>query len=206
MVPGFDALAADQQRLLASARAAWLDLDLPTRRALVAQASDWTRRDAAQRQDLRDALLQWDRQSAPERARRRTPFLAWQRLAAVEQAQASAAQARYAALPASAQQELRTQFAALPQDNQALWWLGPRLGRELAPFASLFAYLPESERPGLLLVLRDLEPGARADLALLAARLGEARRQSLRRELIAAPAAQRSQIIRQRLAESSAVQ
>ena len=202
----FDALTGEQQVLLTSARSAWNDLDAPTRRALALQAHDWITRDPAQREELRTALLAWDRQSAPERARRRTPFLAWQRLGASEQAQAAAAEAAYAALAPAMQQQLRAQFAALPPDNQALWWLGPRLGRELAPFASLFAYLPESERPGLLLVLRELEPGARADLALLAPRLGEARRQSLRRELIAAPAAQRSELIRARLAESSAVQ
>ena len=202
----FDALPKDSQVLLASARSAWADLDAPTQRALARQARDWIGRDAQHRESLRTALIDWDRQSAPERARRRTPFLAWQRLSAIDQAEAAAAEARFAVLEASAQQDLRGRFAALPQDNQALWWLGPRLGRELAPFASLFAYLPESERPSLLLVLRELEPGARSDLALLAPRLPEARRQSLRRELIAAPAAQRSAIIAQRLAESSAVQ
>lgn len=202
----FDALPKDSQVLLSSARGAWTELDAPTRRALVRQARDWIGRDAAHRDSLRAALIEWDHQSAPERARRRTPFLAWQRLSAIDQAETAAAEARYAALAASAQQDLRVQFAALPQDNQTLWWLGPKLGRELAPFAPLFAYLPESERPSLLLVLRELEPGARSDLALLAPRLPEARRQGLRRELIAAPAVQRSAIIAQRLAETSAVQ
>jgi hypothetical protein len=202
----FDSLPADSQRLLASARAAWADLDAPTRLALAQQARDWAARDGEHRDALRSALISWDRQSAPERARRRTPFLAWQRLSALEQAEVAAARARYAAMPLPEQVALRAQLAALPQDNQALWWLGPNLGRELAPFASLFAYLPESERPSLLLVLRELEPDARKDLALLAPRLVEARRQSLRRELIAAPAAQRSAIIARRLAETAAVQ
>jgi hypothetical protein len=202
----FDSLPADSQRLLASARTAWADLDAPTRHALAQQARDWATRSSEQRDSLRKALIEWDRQSAPERARRRTPFLAWQRLSALEQAEVAAARARYTAMPVPEQDALRVQLAGLPQDNQALWWLGPNLGRELAPFASLFAYLPESERPSLLLVLRELEPAARSDLAVLAPRLGEARRQSLRRELIAAPAAQRSAIIARRLAETAAVQ
>lgn len=204
--PAFESLSGKQQLLLASAREAWGDLDAETRRALARQAADWLSRSPERRESLRQALLEWDRQSAPERARRRTPFLAWQRLAARDQAEAAAVQARFAAMSEAEQQSLRAQFAALPADNQALWWLGPRLGQELAPFASLFAYLPESERPSLLLVLRELEPDARADLAQLAPRLGEARRQSLRRELIATPAAERSAVIRRRLAESSAVQ
>ena len=202
----FESLPQATQLLLASARSAWSELDVPTRSALAQQARDWSQRDARQREDLRQALIAWDRWSAPERARRRTPFLAWQRLGALDQAEATAAEARYAALPFAAQQALRAQFAALPPDQQTLWWLGPRLGQELAPFASLFAYLPESERPGLLLVLHELEPAARADLALLAPRLGEARRQSLRRELMAAAVAQRSALIAQWLAESSQVQ
>ncbi len=205
-VPRFEALPAAQQALLASARAAWNELDAPTRQALAQQADDWITRDAERRESLRKALIEWDALAAPERARRRTPFLAWQRLGASERAQTAAAHARFAALALPAQQDLRARFAALAPDPQALWWLGPTLGRELAPFASLFAYLPESERPGLLQVLRELEPGARADLALLAPRLGEARRQALRRELIATPATQRSALIAQRLAETSAVQ
>lgn len=197
----FEALAAEDQALLASARSAWAELDGPTRASLLRQAQDWRSRTAAQREQLRAALVAWDRLPAPEHARRRTPFAAWERLDGTDRAWVRAAAARVAALPAAEQQSLRTQFAASPPDTQALWWLGPGLGQELAPFASLFAYLPESDRPTLLQVLRGLDPDARADLGLLAPRLTEARRQALRRDLLAAPPEQRSQLIRDRLAQ-----
>ncbi|MBC7655921.1 MAG: hypothetical protein H7147_01980, partial [Frankiaceae bacterium] len=90
-------------------------------------------------------------------------------------------------------------FAASPADSQALWWLGPALGQELAPFSSLFAFMPESDRPALLQVLRELDDTSRANLATLAPRLTEARRQGLRRDLLAAPAARRGPLISERL-------
>ena len=195
----FEALAADEQAVLASAREAWSDLDAPTRASLLRQARDWIARTAEQRERLRADLVAWDKLPAPEHARRRTPFAAWERLDETDRAWVRLAAARVASLPADEQQRLRAQFAASPPDTQALWWLGPGLGQELAPFSSLFAYLPESERPALLQVLRGLEPDARADLGLLAPRLTEARRQALRRDLLAAPAQERSQLIRERL-------
>jgi hypothetical protein len=198
---GFDALGADEQAVLASARDAWPELDGPTRASLVRQARDWLARSADQREQLRAALVAWDKLPAPEHARQRTPFAAWERLDETDRAWVRLAAARVASLPAAEQQSLRAQFAASPSDTQALWWLGPGLGQELAPFSSLFAYLPESERPALLQVLRGLDPDARADLGLLAPRLTEARRQALRRDLLAAPAEQRSELIRERLAQ-----
>jgi hypothetical protein len=61
--------------------------------------------------------------------------------------------------------------------------------------------MPEADRPALLLVLRELDDVARADLATLAPRLSEARRQALRRDLLAAPPERRAALIRERLAQ-----
>lgn len=197
----FAALPAAVQGVLVSAREAWPELDPPTREMLLRQAQDWLGRSPAQREQLRARLVAWDKLPAPERARRRTPFLAWQRLDDADRRQLRAAGARLAGLPPAEQAALRQQFAAAPPDTQGLWWLGPALGQELAPFASLFAFMPEADRPALLLVLRELDEGARADLATLAPRLSEARRQALRRDLLAAPAARRASLIRERLAQ-----
>ena len=197
--------AADQapgeQSLLSSARAAWPALDLATREALLRNASDWRSRTPAQREQLRQRVLRWDRQAAPERARRRTPFLAWQGLSAQDRQRVRTAARQVAALAPAEQQRLRAQFAALPADTQRLWWMGPALGQELVPIASLFAFMPEAERPALLAALRALDAPARHDLAVLAPRLSEARRQALRQELLAAPPAQRARLIRQRLVQ-----
>jgi hypothetical protein len=197
----FDALSAGMQSVLVSARDAWPDLDPPTREILLHQAHDWLARQPAEREQLRAALLAWDRLAAPERASRRTPFLAWQRLDDVDRRQLRLAASRLAGLPAVEQKALREQFAASSPDTQGLWWLGPALGQELAPFSSLFAFMPEADRPALLLVLRGLDDGARSDLATLAPRLSEARRQALRRDLLAAAPDKRAALIRERLGQ-----
>lgn len=195
----FGALPAPLHGLLDSARSAWPELDAATRDNLLRQADDWAARTAAQRDQLRQRLVAWDALSAPERARQRTPFIAWQRLSETDRRQIHIAADRLAGLPPAEGQDLRGQFAASPADTQALWWLGPALGQELAPFSSLFAFMPESDRPALLQVLRELDEQSRADLATLAPRLTEAPRQALRRDLLAAPAADRAQLIRERL-------
>ena len=194
-----DALSAVEQTLLSSARAAWPALDPATRAALLRHARDWQSRPSEQRALLRQRVRQWDRQAAPERARRRTPFIAWQGLSAADSQRVRAAARYVAALPPPEQQALRAQFATLPADTQRLWWMGPALGQELVPIASLFAFMPEADRPALLVALRALDAQARADLALLAPRLSEARRQALRKDLLAAPPAKRAAVIRQRL-------
>ena len=195
----FGALAPPVQGLLDSARDAWPELDVATRDMLLRQADDWAARRAAHRDQLRQRLLAWDALSAPERARQRTPFLAWQRLSDTDRGQIRIAANRLAGLSALERQSLREQFAASPADTQALWWLGPALGQELARFSSLFAFMPESDRPALLQVLRELDDSSRANLATLAPRLSEARRQALRRDLLAAPAARRGPLISERL-------
>ena len=195
----FGALAQPLQALLDSAREAWPELDAATRDILLRQADDWSARAPAQRNQLRQRLLAWDALSAPERARQRTPFLAWQRLSDTDRQQVRLVANRLAGLPAVERQSLHDQFVASPADTQALWWLGPALGQELAPFSSLFAFMPESDRPALLQVLRELDDESRANLATLAPRLSEARRQALRRDLLAAPAADRAKLIGDRL-------
>ena len=195
----FGALPAPLQALLDSARGAWPELDTATRDNLLRQADDWSARNAALRNQLRQRLLAWDALPAPERARRRTPFLAWQRLSDTDRRQLRIAADRLAGLPVAEGQALRDQFGASPADTQSLWWLGPALGQELAPFSSLFAFMPESDRPALLQVLRELDDQSRANLATLAPRLTEARRQALRRDLLAAPAAGRAKLIGDRL-------
>ena len=197
----FAALPDSQRQLLSSAGTAWSGLDAESRAALIDNAQDWQTRSASQRAELRERLQAWDRQAAPARARRRSPFVAWQALNAADRRRLRVVAAQLTGLPAPDQQALLAQFAALPADIQRLWWLGPSLGRELAPIASLFAFVPEAQRLELLEVLRRLDPQSRADLAVLAPRLDEAQRQSLRRTLLQAPAAQRAALIRQHLAQ-----
>ena len=186
--------------LLAPVADAWSSLDADSRARLLAQAADWSARDAPARAALMRSLRGWDRLPAPERARRREPLVAWQALEPGERARVAAAAAHLAARSVAEQTDLRLQFAALPDDTQQLWRLGPALGPDLGTIAPLFAFLPARERPALLSVLRTLDGAARRDLSELAPRLSEADRAQLRRQLAATPPAQRAALIRARLA------
>ncbi len=190
----------DARALLAPVAATWTSLDGPSRRRLLAQAADWNRRDAAARAALLRSLQAWDRLPAPERARRRETLVAWQELEPGERLRVAAAATHFAARSIAEQAALRLQFAALPDDTQQLWRLGPALGPDLGAIAPLFAFLPARERPALLSVLRTLDAGARRDLSELAPRLSEVERAQLRRDLAATPPAQRAALIRARLA------
>lgn len=200
-VSGFQSLPAREQGLLASAQPLWPSLDASAREDLLRHARDWLARTPQQQDQLRQRLWQWDRQPAPVREQRRTAFRAWQRLSSSDQQALRAAAQRVAALPPLQQQQLHAQFAALPIDAQRAWWLGPSLGRNVAPMISLFAFVPEAERPALLELLGTLDAQARTDLMALAPRLNEGQRQSLRQELLAASPMQRGQLIRQRLTQ-----
>jgi hypothetical protein len=104
-----------------------------------------------------------------------------------------------AALSPTQAASLRAAFDALPPDERQDWWLGPGIGAGFAQLRPLFAFVPQDERPELLQMLRDLSPAAREDLALLATRLPANERESLRRELLAAPATERQAILERRL-------
>jgi hypothetical protein len=195
----FAALSDREQHMLSAAAPLWPALSPEERAALRANANDWSGKPSPQRAALRARLQAWDAQPAPERARRRSAFLAWQALTPSEQSRVRAAQSRFAALPAAEQKAIRARFAALDADTQRVWGLGPALGRQLAPIALLFAFLPEDDRPALLDALRGLDPVARAELSLLAPHLEAGPRQALRKQLLALPPEARAAFIHERL-------
>lgn len=184
---GFADLPEGQRQLLASARATWANLDVATRRRLQAQAADWLRRPPGEREALRQRMLAWDRLSVAERARRRAPFDAWQRLTDADRDRLRLATQRWSALPSAQQIELRAKFDALDADSQRLWWLGPTLGKELAPLAARLAFLPETERDEFLATLRGLDSGGRSNFIALSEHLQSNERERLRRDLQAQP-------------------
>jgi hypothetical protein len=199
--PGDATLLPERWRaLLSPVAGAWTSLDTASRRRLLEQAADWDARDPAARAALVQALQAWDHLPAPERARRRDLLAAWQVLEPRERLRVAAAAGHFATRSVAEQTDLRLQFAALPDDTQQLWRLGPALGPDLSSIAPLFAFVPARERPALLSVLRTLDGDARRDLSELAPRLGEAERAQLRRDLAAAPPAQRAALIHARLA------
>ena len=195
----FETLPAPQRQLLAPLAGAWPGLDPETRQRLRANATHWLALDAGKRLALQQRMRDWDSLPAAERARRRGPYAAWQALSLGERGQLRAAAARWAALDAEQQQAVRDTFESLPSERRQDWWLGPEIGAGFAQLRPLFSFVPAADRQVLLALLRDLSPEARADLALLARRLPGHQRETLRRELIAAPASERDAIIRKRL-------
>jgi hypothetical protein len=197
-VAAFQDLPQPQRALLSPLAGAWPGLVPEIRQRLQANAAHWLSLDTAQRDALLARMRAWDALPAAERANRRGPFAAWQSLAPEERARVRAAAAALAAMAPSQKQAVRDGFEALPPDQRQDWWLGPEIGANFAQLRPLFAFVPEGERSVLLALLRDLSPEARADLALLARRLPANQRESLRRDLVAAPAAEREALIRAR--------
>lgn len=195
----FQDLPQPQRALLVPLAGAWPGLEAPIRRRLQSNAAHWLALDPAQREALAARMLAWDALAAAERAQRRGPFAAWQALSQVERERLRAVFAERAAMSPEQRQAQRDEFEALPADQRQEWWLGPEIGAGFAQLRPLFAFVPEGERTALLSLLRALSPQARADLALLARRLPANQRESLRRDLMAAPPAEREALIRARL-------
>ncbi len=191
-ISNYAALSEAEQSLLASARATWPSLDVATRQRLTLQAADWLRRTTAERDALRQRVLAWDRLAIAERARRRAPFEAWLQLSEDDRHELRMATRRWSALPVPQQADARARFAALPADEQRLWWLGPTLGRELAPIAARFAFLPEEQRDAFVAALRGLDSRGRADFSALSERMEPGDRERLRQDLQAQAPEQRN--------------
>lgn len=188
----FAALPEAEQALLASARATWVDLDAATHQRLRAQAADWLRRTPAEQAALRQRVLAWDRLSSAERARQRAPFEVWLALPENDRNLLRRAAQHWSALPAEQQADTRTRFAGLSADAQHLWWLGPTMGRELAPIAARFAFLPADQRDAFLATLRGLDSRGRADFIQLTERMEPLESERLRQELQAQAPTQRN--------------
>lgn len=197
-IPAFQDLPQPQRALLSPLAGAWPGLEPETMTRLQANAAHWLSLTPAQREALVATMRAWDALPAADRAQRRGPFAAWQSLTADERGRVRRAAADLAALSPEQQQALRDGFEKLPADQRQDWWLGPEIGAGFAQLRPLFAFVPEDERTVLLALLRELSPEARADLAVLARRLPANQRESLRRDLVAAPAAEREALIRAR--------
>ncbi len=195
----FQDLPQPQRALLVPLAGAWPGLEADTRQRLLANAAHWLALDPAQRDALTARMRAWDALTAADRAHRRGPFAAWQALLPGERERLHAVFAERAAMAPELRQAQRDEFDALPADQRQEWWLGPEIGAGFAQLRPLFAFVPEGERTALLSLLRALSPQSRADLALLARRLPANQRESLRRELMAAPPAGREALIRARL-------
>lgn len=117
---------------------------------------------------------------------------AWMQLDEAQRQRIRDASAAFAALPADDQARFRAEFAQLDRSEQRGWLLGPDVGASWPQLSPLFSYVPEDERAPLLRILRDMDGDQLAMLGRIAWRTPPERRDALRRELIAVPAANRA--------------
>jgi len=191
----FDQLPPAERDTLADARVLWPQLPDAERERLRAQARHWLGLDSAGRARLVAAIAAWNALPPADKARRRAAFADWQQLSAPEQARVRAAAARLAAMPEAERAALRQKFAALPEAERERWRLGPALAPRMDALRGLFDYLPAADQATLVAALRALPDDALAALAALAPSLTPSRAQALRKELLAAPAEGRGEIV-----------
>lgn len=125
---------------------------------------------------------------------------AWQQLLeampAGERARIAEAAERVAAMPPAEQQALRQRFAGLDRLHREGWRLGPRLGRYWPGLQPLVGLVPPEQRQPLLALLWSLSDEDLHHLVRLAGRTPPEERDALRRQLLAQPAAARSDWLR----------
>ena len=177
----------------------WDAISIENRQRLLANAMRWQAMSASERVAFLQRSAAWDALPLPQRTRQREHYSAWRALSPTDQARVRAAAVRFAALPIAEQQRQRALFSTLDAASQRAWLLGPSSGGWIARVLPLFAYLPDAERAPTLAMLQSLPVRAHAPLLQLAQRLPEQQRETLRRELLATPAAARLPWLQQRL-------
>jgi hypothetical protein len=149
---------------------------------------------------LQQRLAAWEEARPPAEQRTlREAWTAWRALPPLEQALLRNAAATFATLPEDEQQALRARYDALDASERQGWRLGPVLGQAYPQLHALLAQVPEAQREPLLVTLRAMTPGERADLAVLAQRTPPQAREALRRELLSTAAEQRADWLRRRV-------
>lgn len=133
----------------------------------------------------------WPQLSEAQQRERRAQYGSWRALSEPERQRVREAAARFAALPAAQQQELRDQFQVQDQAFRDGWRLGPLLGEYFGRLQGLFGFLPVEQREPALAVLRQLSREQVAQLALVSQRTPPQQRDTVRSALLAVPAAQR---------------
>jgi hypothetical protein len=161
--------------------------------------AQWAGWSAQERSAFTGRVDEWEQRDPEARARERELYAAWRALDSIDRQLVQAARARHAALPSTAQAQLREKFEALDEHVRRGWLLGPRLGADYPALQPLLAQVPEDQREPLLQVLREMTPPQRADLAVLLQRTPAEERDALRRGLLSTSETNRGAWLRLRL-------
>ena len=117
---------------------------------------------------------------------------AWLQLDEAQRQRVRDAESAWAALSASEQAQMRTEFAQLDHSEQRGWLLGPQIGALWPQLSPLFSYVPEEERAPVLRILHEMNADELQALGRIAWRTPPEQRDALRKELIDVPAANRA--------------
>ncbi|MCC4621033.1 DUF3106 domain-containing protein [Xanthomonas cassavae CFBP 4642] len=140
----------------------------------------------------------WAALTPVQQADLRARYAAWKDLTATDRVVLRQARERLQGLPEDQQRALRTQFTALDRLHRDGWRLGSQLGNFYPQLQPLVGYVPVAQREQVLAVLRSLDAGQLAQLAVLAQRTPPQERDGLREALLAqAPATRGSWLSRQ---------
>ncbi|WDM68059.1 DUF3106 domain-containing protein [Xanthomonas cucurbitae] len=142
----------------------------------------------------------WAALTPAQQAELRARYAAWNGLTATDRVVLRQARERLHGLPEDQKRALRTQFTAMDRLYRDGWRLGSQLGAFYPQLQPLVGYVPASERERLLTLLRRLDAGQLAQLAVLAQRTPPTQRDGLRADLLAQPPATRSAWLKRQLA------
>ncbi|QJD69089.1 DUF3106 domain-containing protein [Xanthomonas campestris pv. badrii] len=160
-----------------------------------AAAATWPGAPSAAQQRARWAAL-----TPAQQADLRARYAAWKDLTATDRVVLRQARERLQGLPEDQQRALRTQFTALDRLHRDGWRLGSQLGNFYPQLQPLVGYVPVAQREQVLAVLRSLDAGQLAQLAVLAQRTPPQERDGLREALLAQPPATRGSWLSRQLA------
>lgn len=145
-----------------------------------------------------DPAVGWQALAPAQQRELRARYAAWRALPESERQRVRRAAAEVAALPAPERAAVRNRFLGLDRLHRDGWRLGPQLGAHYPKLQPLLGYLPGHQREPMLALLRQLDATQLAQLGVLAQRTPPQERDALRERLLALPAAQRGDWLRQR--------
>ncbi len=146
-----------------------------------------------------DPRQSWAAMAPVQQRELRTRYASWQSLDEAERRRIRQAAAAFALLSPNQQTTLRARFAAQDQLHRDGWRLGPRLGVLYPKLQPLFGYLPPEQREPAMALLRQLDDGQLAQLALISQRTPPQDRAAVREQLLGLAPAARDVWLQQRV-------
>ena len=187
----FDALPAEERRVLAPFEDTWDTLSDDTQSKLREGARRWQSMDAEQRRGAAERFAQWQRLPPPRRAELRRRYDAFRALPPERQLRLRRAWQRFRALPPAERAELRQRWQSMSPAERRAFAAGAEAGaRARGGGARMRAEREESRA-----MFEALTPERQRVLRAHMASLSRPARQTLRRELLALdPAARDARI------------